>query len=45
MRATFFEMHLLNDTSQVHDTSFIWNRKEWGRARQREKKEKERENG
>ncbi len=30
MRTTFFEMCLLNDTSQVHDISFIRNGKEWG---------------
>jgi hypothetical protein len=33
MRTTFFEMHLLNDTSQMHDTSFIQNRKEWGESK------------
>jgi hypothetical protein len=32
MRITFFEMWLLNDTSQMHDTSFIQNKKEWGES-------------
>jgi hypothetical protein len=30
MRTTFFEMCLLNDTSQMHNTSFKQNGKEWG---------------
>ncbi len=33
MRTTFFVMHLLNDASQVHNTSFIQNRKEWGESK------------
>jgi hypothetical protein len=39
MRTMFFEMHLLNDASQMHDTSFIQNGKEWGEG----KTERERE--
>ncbi len=33
MRTTFFEMCLLNDTSQMHDISFIPNGKEWGEGK------------
>ncbi len=33
MRTTFCEMHLFNDTSQKHDTSFILNGKEWGKSK------------
>jgi hypothetical protein len=41
MRTTFIEMRLLNDASQMHNTSFIPNGKEWReskieRERQRE---------
>ena len=41
MRTPFGEMHLFNDASQKHDTSFILNGKEWGvgkTERQRERK-------
>ena len=35
----FFEMLLLNDASQVDNTSFIWNGKEWGEGQiERERK-------
>ncbi len=40
MRTTFGEMHLFNDASQKHDTTFIMNGKEWGGGktdRQRER--------
>jgi hypothetical protein len=43
MRTTFCEMHLFNDVSQKHETSFILNRKEWGNSkteREREKSER-----
>ncbi len=43
MRTTFFEMHLSNDTSQMHDTSFIWNGKERGESKTEGEREKERE--
>jgi hypothetical protein len=33
MRTTFFETCLLNDTSQMCDTSFIQNGKEWGEGK------------
>jgi hypothetical protein len=33
MRTTFFDVSLLNDTSQMHDASFIWNGKEWGESK------------
>jgi hypothetical protein len=33
MRTTFSEMHLSNDDSWRHNTSFIFNRKEWGVGR------------
>jgi hypothetical protein len=42
LRTMFFEMHLLNDASQMHATSFIPNRKEWGEGkRERERTGKE----
>ncbi len=41
MRTTFFEMCLLNDTSQMYDLSFIWNRKEWGEGKTEREKERE----
>jgi hypothetical protein len=46
MRMTFIEMCLLNVTSQMHDTSFIRNKMEWGESkiegeRERERMEKE----
>ncbi len=43
MRTTFSEMHLLNDASQKHDTSFILNGKEWGVGKREGEREKERE--
>jgi hypothetical protein len=43
MKITFFEMRLLNDTSQMHDTSFIQNKKEWGESNIYIQREKERE--
>jgi hypothetical protein len=47
MRTTFFEMRLLNDASQVHDTYFIQNGKEWGESKTEGERERERkrENG
>ncbi len=33
MITVFYEMHLFNDTSHNHDTSFILNRKEWGKSK------------
>jgi len=33
MRTAFFETCLLNDTSQMRDTSFIQNGKEWGEGK------------
>jgi hypothetical protein len=41
MRTTFFEMRLFNDTSQMHDTSFIRNRKEWGEGQIEGERERE----
>ncbi len=43
----FFEMCLLNDTSQMHDTSFIRNIREWvvSKIKREREREKERENG
>ncbi len=42
MRATFCEMHLFNDASQKHDTSFILNGKEWGVSKTERERERER---
>ncbi len=42
MRAMFVEKRLLNDTSQVHDTSFIRNRKKWGKSKIEGERERER---
>ncbi len=39
----FFEMRFLNDTSQMRDTSFIRNRKEWGKSKIEGERERERE--
>ncbi len=33
LRTQFFEMCLLNDASQMHDTFFIRNGKEWGESK------------
>jgi len=38
MRTMFFEMDILNDTSFMNNASFIWNIKEWARARGRERR-------
>ncbi len=35
IRTTFFEMRLLNDTSQMHNTSFIQNGREWGERKKK----------
>jgi hypothetical protein len=35
-------MHLFNDTSQKHDTSFILNCPEWGKSKTEGEREKER---
>ncbi len=43
MRTTFFGMRLLNDTSQMHNTSFIQNRKESGESKIEGERERERE--
>jgi hypothetical protein len=43
MRATFCEMHLFNDASRKHDTSFILNGKEWGVSKTERERERERE--
>ncbi len=40
MRTTFSEMHLFNDASQNHDTSFILNRKERGVGKTERKSER-----
>ncbi len=42
MRTRFFVMRLLNDTSQMHDTSFIQNRKERGQNKIEGEKKRER---
>ncbi len=41
MRTTFCEMHLFNDTSQKHDTSFILNGKEWGKGQLERERDRE----
>ncbi len=41
-RTTFFEMHLLNYPSHMHDTSFIWYGKEWGESKTEGERERER---
>jgi hypothetical protein len=41
MRTTFFQMHLLNDTFEMCDTSFILNGKEWGEGKIEIEKERE----
>ncbi len=41
MRTAFFEMRLFNDTSQMYDTSFIQNGKEWGVGQIEREREKE----
>jgi len=43
MRTTFDEMHLFNDASQKHDTSYIQNGKVWGVGKTEREKEKEKE--
>ncbi len=43
MRTTFFGMRLLNDTPQMHTTSFIQNRKEKGESKIEGERERERE--
>jgi len=40
MRTTFYEMHLFNNSSLKHDTSFILNRKEWGKKKTKRKRER-----
>jgi hypothetical protein len=40
MRTMFFEMLLLNDASQVDNTSFIWNGKEWGERKTEAERER-----
>jgi hypothetical protein len=42
-RTTFYEMCLFNDASQIHDTSFILNGREWGEGKIGREREKERE--
>jgi hypothetical protein len=42
MRTAFFEICLFNDTSQMHNTSFIQNGKEWGKSQIEEDRERER---
>ncbi len=42
MRTIFCEMHLFNDASQKHDTSFILNGKDWGVGKAERAREKER---
>jgi hypothetical protein len=42
MRTMFYEMHLFNDTSQKHDTSFILNVKLWGKSKTEGERERER---
>jgi hypothetical protein len=44
MRTTFDEIHLFNDVSQKHDSSFILNGRSGESARQKER-ERERERG
>ncbi len=41
IRTTFFEMCLLNDTSQMPNTSFIQNGKEWGESKIKGERERE----
>ncbi len=43
MRATLCEMHLFNNASRKHDTSFILNGKEWGVSKTNRERERERE--
>ncbi len=45
MRTSFFEIPLFNDASQVHDTSFIQNGKEWGESKTEGERERERMGG
>jgi hypothetical protein len=42
MRTSFCEMRIFNDTYQKHDTSFILNRKEWGKSMTERERERER---
>jgi hypothetical protein len=42
MRTAFFEIRLFNDTSQMHNTPFIQNGKEWGKSQIEEDRERER---
>jgi hypothetical protein len=38
---TFVEMHFLNDTSQLHDSSFIWYGKKWVKSKTEGERERE----
>jgi hypothetical protein len=42
MRTSFCEMPILNDTYQRHYTSFILDRKEWGKSKTEGERESER---
>jgi hypothetical protein len=43
MRTTFCEMRSFNDTSQKHDTSFIFNGKKLGKGQLERERKRERE--
>jgi hypothetical protein len=43
MRTTFYEMHLINNSSLKHDTSFILNRKECGKNKTERERERAKE--